>query len=188
MIRRPPRSTLFPYTTLFRSLGDLRERVHVGDAVVVGRLHAELAERPEPGEHAPRGSRGRSGDDAVVPLIYADGLAPLGPVGAQVLEGEGTTLALHLGDHGLAQLAAVDDPGAAVGYEPERTGEVLLHQAVPRSEGDSVRTVDGLRVRGEGAVLRAEPACQLLADDEAFLGVPYGRDRKSTRLNSSHAN
>src|SRR3712207_8050524 len=27
MIRRPPRSTLFPYTTLFRSLGHLVERV-----------------------------------------------------------------------------------------------------------------------------------------------------------------
>src|SRR3712207_6948930 len=27
MIRRPPRSTLFPYTTLFRSLHDLHERV-----------------------------------------------------------------------------------------------------------------------------------------------------------------
>src|SRR2546430_4951031 len=26
MIRRPPRSTLFPYTTLFRSLQDLRRR------------------------------------------------------------------------------------------------------------------------------------------------------------------
>src|SRR5256885_10735254 len=26
MIRRPPRSTLFPYTTLFRSLGAVRER------------------------------------------------------------------------------------------------------------------------------------------------------------------
>src|SRR3712207_7453092 len=26
MIRRPPRSTLFPYTTLFRSFGEQRER------------------------------------------------------------------------------------------------------------------------------------------------------------------
>src|SRR2546430_7132341 len=26
MIRRPPRSTLFPYTTLFRSLGQTREK------------------------------------------------------------------------------------------------------------------------------------------------------------------
>src|SRR3712207_8850996 len=36
MIRRPPRSTLFPYTTLFRSLAVLVERVgpeHVGDQV-----------------------------------------------------------------------------------------------------------------------------------------------------------
>src|SRR3712207_7504215 len=33
MIRRPPRSTLFPYTTLFRSLGvELRE-VYVGEDV-----------------------------------------------------------------------------------------------------------------------------------------------------------
>src|SRR2546426_8489730 len=28
MIRRPPRSTLFPYTTLFRSLGNLWARVY----------------------------------------------------------------------------------------------------------------------------------------------------------------
>src|SRR2546430_13495510 len=35
MIRRPPRSTLFPYTTLFRSLQvprQLRVGAHVGDA------------------------------------------------------------------------------------------------------------------------------------------------------------
>src|SRR3712207_8197670 len=29
MIRRPPRSTLFPYTTLFRSLTELEERVEI---------------------------------------------------------------------------------------------------------------------------------------------------------------
>src|SRR2546427_4105237 len=28
MIRRPPRSTLFPYTTLFRSLRDTERRLH----------------------------------------------------------------------------------------------------------------------------------------------------------------
>src|SRR2546422_7788066 len=31
MIRRPPRSTLFPYTTLFRSLRDREPRVRVRD-------------------------------------------------------------------------------------------------------------------------------------------------------------
>src|SRR2546430_8754459 len=51
MIRRPPRSTLFPYTTLFRSIlleepqsafyawierhPDWRERVHAGDLILV---------------------------------------------------------------------------------------------------------------------------------------------------------
>src|SRR5437763_9603499 len=39
MIRRPPRSTLFPYTTLFRSAGVELER-HVG--AVVGRIDHEL--------------------------------------------------------------------------------------------------------------------------------------------------
>src|SRR5256886_8095471 len=31
MIRRPPRSTLFPYTTLFRSLGESRQEVDHGE-------------------------------------------------------------------------------------------------------------------------------------------------------------
>src|SRR5690349_24217115 len=30
MIRRPPRSTLFPYTTLFRSINRLRQRIDRG--------------------------------------------------------------------------------------------------------------------------------------------------------------
>src|SRR2546426_5015803 len=42
MIRRPPRSTLFPYTTLFRSGGD-------GDAQRVERL----VMAPEPRQHLP---------------------------------------------------------------------------------------------------------------------------------------
>src|SRR2546422_4925162 len=37
MIRRPPRSTLFPYTTLFRSVGRQRERRRVG--AELGDLH-----------------------------------------------------------------------------------------------------------------------------------------------------
>src|SRR5256885_10074304 len=35
MIRRPPRSTLFPYTTLFRSLSNLLEH---GDTLISGSL------------------------------------------------------------------------------------------------------------------------------------------------------
>src|SRR2546430_8032349 len=35
MIRRPPRSTLFPYTTLFRSLGHERRLLRVGPPSVL---------------------------------------------------------------------------------------------------------------------------------------------------------
>src|SRR5687768_17987946 len=42
MIRRPPRSTLFPYTTLFRS---------------AGRAHCGCAPAPRPGRAAPRRDR-----------------------------------------------------------------------------------------------------------------------------------
>src|SRR5260370_31500567 len=43
MIRRPPRSTLFPYTTLFRSLS--RGATGVEDVEVVGRARLEIARR-----------------------------------------------------------------------------------------------------------------------------------------------
>src|SRR3989454_9511276 len=45
MIRRPPRSTLFPYTTLFRSREDLGQRLD-GPALVVVDPH-DRAVRPE---------------------------------------------------------------------------------------------------------------------------------------------
>src|SRR3712207_7424231 len=53
MIRRPPRSTLFPYTTLFRSAGeairrprlDARQRPGVGLEQTVHRAHVVGAER-----------------------------------------------------------------------------------------------------------------------------------------------
>src|SRR5437879_11610657 len=38
MIRRPPRSTLFPYTTLFRSLGGCLEQFRVHGRAVRGRV------------------------------------------------------------------------------------------------------------------------------------------------------
>src|SRR3712207_7429289 len=56
MIRRPPRSTLFPYTTLFRShlfAGRVRRRDRAGDALeelftdVAQQLHVEVALRAE---------------------------------------------------------------------------------------------------------------------------------------------
>src|SRR2546430_13081444 len=41
MIRRPPRSTLFPYTTLFRSWS-VRDRIVVDEVHQCGRLYREV--------------------------------------------------------------------------------------------------------------------------------------------------
>src|SRR3989449_8492842 len=46
MIRRPPRSTLFPYTTLFRSLGGGVGEVHVAADVLGGHDVGGAAVRP----------------------------------------------------------------------------------------------------------------------------------------------
>src|SRR2546430_13648711 len=43
MIRRPPRSTLFPYTTLFRSASAEEDRQHEARRTLL-KLHAEAAE------------------------------------------------------------------------------------------------------------------------------------------------
>src|SRR2546430_9789599 len=43
MIRRPPRSTLFPYTTLFRSLDDQLGQADVRGGVLVGAAGDDLA-------------------------------------------------------------------------------------------------------------------------------------------------
>src|SRR3989454_11619333 len=71
MIRRPPRSTLFPYTTLFRSLrGVLLEKGLPVDAVGKAREH----QRPvgQIGQHPP-------GYSAVVCDQVALGIALVGP-------------------------------------------------------------------------------------------------------------
>src|SRR2546428_4788164 len=78
MIRRPPRSTLFPYTTLFRSL--LRELVrsivvgapgdHRGDAVgVVGRADQEVARGLRGGRSEEHTSELQSRSDLVCRLL-----------------------------------------------------------------------------------------------------------------------
>src|SRR2546427_11486459 len=87
MIRRPPRSTLFPYTTLFRSLGEFGRKGNV-----VG-LEA-TASRPRAGTHlaarrAPRHRAAGGGDvgqafrfgegGSRLRVKWSYGLAPPGP-------------------------------------------------------------------------------------------------------------
>src|SRR2546430_12528720 len=65
MIRRPPRSTLFPYTTLFRSVGVVAEalaRMHVAD-VQLHQRHARALDGIQQG-HAGVGVGGGVEDQA----------------------------------------------------------------------------------------------------------------------------
>src|SRR5689334_24346746 len=71
MIRRPPRSTLFPYTTLFRSVADLPERLAPDLSVVVHLVAARG--HGQPGVEAPDAVR-RAGVGRRVPVHRARGL------------------------------------------------------------------------------------------------------------------
>src|SRR3712207_7572266 len=67
MIRRPPRSTLFPYTTLFRSRG--RVPAWDGARLIATARHAAAASVPPPRDHlarrANRPYRRRHGTDRI---------------------------------------------------------------------------------------------------------------------------
>src|SRR5438045_4908842 len=65
MIRRPPRSTLFPYTTLFRSVGRRRFGRRRQSTQESGRRDAPRAAHEPPvrdGRHLYRDGTGRGGD------------------------------------------------------------------------------------------------------------------------------
>src|SRR2546430_13404057 len=60
MIRRPPRSTLFPYTTLFRSADELaRAQADAFHAGMVGPLAVSSIERAVPGRSIGNGALDR---------------------------------------------------------------------------------------------------------------------------------
>src|SRR3989442_4785158 len=68
MIRRPPRSTLFPYTTLFRSQGN-------GTVARAGGPHPEVELRSgdEPQRHLPRPGTDRQKGGSHLSAVVCDG-------------------------------------------------------------------------------------------------------------------
>src|SRR3712207_9463364 len=65
MIRRPPRSTLFPYTTLFRSIHDFRRKLIVNHCLGL-RLYPKKHERSD--EH--KGDKARDNKLKILPHLY----------------------------------------------------------------------------------------------------------------------
>src|SRR3712207_9463655 len=71
MIRRPPRSTLFPYTTLFRSEGGVLDLEHLRDCLLdeLGTVHGLLHRGGGP--QVLRDRVGRTGREQLVRLEVA---------------------------------------------------------------------------------------------------------------------
>src|SRR3712207_4130538 len=107
MIRRPPRSTLFPYTTLFRSVvvvEDERVQVAVPGVEDVGDAHAVLlADLGDPLEDLPEL---RARDDGVLDVVVVGDAA-------------------HRRERGLAALPEERPLGVVLGY-PYLRGVVLF--------------------------------------------------------------
>src|SRR2546425_5738300 len=135
MIRRPPRSTLFPYTTLFRSLVEPRLA-----AAVLSRRHGEVRPGGEPGVEIEEHRRmARAGADEIgkaPQCVRADDVALVGrDVPADIaLPGEDVEVVEPEVDHDLRELAlALDRAEGLRGLElrgdPERPllGRVRLH-------------------------------------------------------------
>src|SRR3712207_7163018 len=147
MIRRPPRSTLFPYTTLFRSLG---VRVSFrGEAVT-------LSGTPDQVERAG-------------PVVQ--GLLDLARMGEPVTTDDVSRLAAEATTGDLP--AQTSDgkivlPGLRRAIVPKTQGQREYLQAISNHD-----IVVGIGPAGTG---------------KTYLAVAKAVDRKSTRLNSSHAN
>src|SRR2546422_4002963 len=143
MIRRPPRSTLFPYTTLFRS-HRLERVLHVGvrEAEQLARglgpraapIDRRRLRRVERGErpplqlpHIPVGVRERQVDDG---HVLADVLDLLG-----VPQGECVVVARrHQHAVGLDRLQQIEREVARQGLTLARGGEIIPHQRYQRQQ------------------------------------------------------
>src|SRR3712207_1955918 len=166
MIRRPPRSTLFPYTTLFRSgLGVMRQFI------------------------------GSVRDDTTVQRFLVDLSPPAVRAAWDALEAAELTL-METDDERsqMAYADALHQWGDAGGYDAEVTWDTVTVAAlgVPydRCKYRELSTLSGgeqKRVALE-ALLRGPDQVLLLDEPDNYLDVPGKRwleeDRKSTRLNS----
>src|SRR3989475_5252263 len=183
MIRRPPRSTLFPYTTLFRSQQD---RHPAADVAQLGGAAAE--DRDDGTEALRRTQEMRDGVNA----LGKDVSTHTGLIVQQralVGVGRGRIHArAEVDEHALVGLPTLDDRRRDVGREPGGVDEIVFgenpHRRRPFDYGERLlqRAADGV-VEGEQARCLAGTHEEM----RQRLGAILEEDRKSTRLNSSHS-
>src|SRR5258708_36393133 len=178
MIRRPPRSTLFPYTTLFRSGGHIP--VARFDEIVVDERENLIGGDP----------RAVAIDDAEAVGIAVGGEAG---GGARIRDGFAEGREIFFGDVG----AGAVEEAIAVGAQGLHLNSVISERAVEIAGAATVECVDDKFGFSFAQPVEAHEFFDALEvsvveiDGFAFaIGVggtgARGEDRKSTRLNSSH--
>src|SRR3712207_466602 len=204
MIRRPPRSTLFPYTTLFRShwVAWRRETQTVG-ALDVDYRDTEGKPKEACGVFGLY-SRELSGELAQRTYFGLYALQHRGQesAGIAVSDGERTTAMRDMGFVSQVfdgpRLAALEDGHLALGHvRYSTTGSASWENAQPEFGG---RGDVNVAVAHNGNLVNAGKLRDSLAaegfrfyatSDTTYIAAAAVReleDRKSTRLNSSHAN
>src|SRR3989454_5755382 len=210
MIRRPPRSTLFPYTTLFRSLALVPQLAVALEAVGVERVDVAIAEVPH--EQAPAdgpeiGRREREPPRRVESPARSHATQPVafgveGIHEAMTLAGDVVVLVGVLKRVGYVDRAP-QEPDSEGGVTRRKVGvgepaQQLMEPGVEhvhgtRVEVGGVETVAGCGARDGQPLIDRTPGRVVHADNR--LGGRHCRvparnsavlDRKSTRLNSSH--
>src|SRR5438034_10132662 len=150
MIRRPPRSTLFPYTTLFRSLQPVvedgaRRKYALRDAAELGVLHAHV--------HLSLGDRGAC--DAGAHETGADDTEPLHAHGRRRVRDARILFELIRGEKDLHELAGHVRDGQLA--EQLRFALESLGNSVPQA------VLDGFERRQRSRIVAARALEHLLA-------------------------
>src|SRR3989441_8882580 len=152
MIRRPPRSTLFPYTTLFRSLSAGLERVR--DDVVAG-IRAAL----EPDGVLLRNDAAiRRHEGLPLEVVLAHGVVPD---------------TVEVAEHGVRYLAAPRTGQKTGAFLDQRENRVLVAGATPPKEGG--RALDAFAYHGSFALHLARRVAEVVAVDSSAEALERGR-------------
>src|SRR3712207_9439922 len=184
MIRRPPRSTLFPYTTLFRSVGVVLQCNNY-DVVDLGVM--------VPAQRVLDTAKAEGADVIGLSGLITPSLDEMSNLAAE-MERQGFDIPLLIGG------ATTSRAHTAVKVAPRYHGPVIWVKDASRSVPVVAALLSNEQrpqllagVEAEYAGLRERHAARqdtraLLSLEAARAAAPPIEDRKSTRLNSSHAN
>src|SRR2546430_4056203 len=105
MIRRPPRSTLFPYTTLFRSGFVFDHATPIGEVIVAAPTYYRIEARLH-GQAAHAGIRPEAGHNAIAAAAAGIAQMRLGRLDPGTTAQVGTIRGGTAGDHAAGGLSA----------------------------------------------------------------------------------